>query len=147
MQPRGRAESLAEANRQKAKQEEEAKLQQIKSKHDAFAAAIGNVVAERSQISQESTKKVSQHSEPYLNQRLFCKGLHRVDTSKCPAAFQIAWRNYLSVFERELSLGHVVSELSSLAHGELGALDSHEPADAWSRCETVALEFGVAMKQ
>jgi len=68
--------------------------------------------------------------------------LHKIDPSSCPDRFKAAWHDYLYAGDKDIGLGHRINALTALKSWQLVDPDA-EVKDAWSHCESVAIEFGV----
>jgi hypothetical protein len=143
------AVKLAEANRQKAKQEDEAKKKEQDEIKRKYAVAIETALKERNQAQKDSrieTKKGTTDTT-LPDEKEFLKRLRRISVSDCPTRFQVVWADYVYILGKDQNLVHKVSEISSAARGDLSVLDSHDVPDAWHRCEIVALEYGVSLSK
>jgi hypothetical protein len=139
---------LAEANRQVARQEEETRQREKEDAMRGYAVAIGTVFDGSKQAKEDAAPPQASKKKEVLaasfNQRRYLQTLQGISVSKCPIKFQLAWHDFLYQKERADNLGHAISEVSLVLHGDLSSLDSHAVPDAWHHCEMVALEFGVS---
>lgn len=69
-------------------------------------------------------------------------GIHAIDTSSCPAAFQSAWLDYIMAYDRAVGFRTLgpMGNLDSAAYLKL--LDA-AAQDAWRTVETTARGYGV----
>ncbi len=138
------AVKLAEINRQKAIQEEEAKAKELQAMNQKFAESI-RTVFQQAKKARADARIPNVKKDTLVNEREYLQNLLKISVANCPTKFQVAWHDYIYEKQKDESVINKLGEATSLLHGQLSALEPKALEDAWHRCTMVALEFGVSI--
>ena len=111
-------------------------------------------------LAAQQIRTIGRHSVTNFNAQQFVTELSRIDSSRCPKKFQLAWLDYVQACERAaeqtpsamfgeayLSVLGVVSRSSSLANLGARPLEAAEALQrTWQQVERAALEYNVRIE-
>lgn len=117
----------------------------------AYRDGIANVLAQRAKLRKECVLKYS--NPPLLDDKRYSAALRKIDTSHCPKDFQLAWLDYVQVWEcfADYGLPGMALDLVLLKQLDGSQLErrsrSRDTKEAWNKVERIALYYGVRAQQ
>ena len=125
----------------------------------AVAQSIVNVLNRNARAARAcvQTSTLGTRNKRKFNTREYVNELHRIDASRCPKKFQLAWLDYVQAWEREgeqtpgvvlgelyLGMVGVATKSSSLEKMAVRPIEARDALErAWDALERVALEYDV----